>query len=119
MADRLKGIAYENKKLYGVPPSWDIIESFIKEVGISKYHFELYYGIPFNHLAKVKTGAVKLGKTYWHIFYERIKLPYGVGFKVVYEALYKIEKLPNSIPKRIPKDRSTLPSLRPERLVQL
>jgi hypothetical protein len=110
MANRLKGIAYENKKLYGEPPSWEVIEDFIKEVGVSKYHFELFYGIPFNHLAKVKTGAVKLGKSYWHIFYERIKMTFGVGFKGVYEKLYKIESITNSIPKRVPAHKTKIPT---------
>lgn len=108
---RILEIAYENQKKYGKPPTWEQIEELINEVGITKYHFEKFYGIPFNHLAKVKTGAKQLGRNYWHIFYEKIKMPFGVGFEGVYEALYKInnvtKNLPKSVPNKIPNKTSS------------
>lgn len=87
--------AKENETKYLVPPTWEYMDAFIKEIGISIYHFERYYGLAFNHLAKVRCGLKPLGKSYWHIFYERIKPNYGMGF-------YEQKNTPKKILKSIP-----------------
>lgn len=93
--------ARENERKYLTPPTWEYMDAFIKEIGISIYHFEKYYGIAFNHLAKVRCGLKPLGKSYWHIFYERIKPKYGIGF---YDEINTPKKILKSIPKRTTHD---------------
>ena len=60
----------DNQKKYSGPPTWEQIERVVKKTGMSKFHFELFYGINHNHLAQVKRGQRQLSLTYWHIFYE-------------------------------------------------
>lgn len=91
-----------NRKKYGKPPTWHEIESFLNELGINKYRFELFYGIPHKNLEKVKCGAAPLAPAYWHIFYEKIRLNYGVGFQGVYEKLYGINDVPKRVLKKVP-----------------
>jgi len=78
----------ENKTKYAKAPSWETIDSLVKEMGMSYCQFERFYGLPYNHLACVKCGQQKLASAYWHIFYERIKPTYGMGFA---EDFYKID----------------------------
>lgn len=77
---RNKELGDLNRRKYAKPPSWEQIDAFIKELGMNMYHFEKFYGIPFNNLVQVKSGKRNLGAAYWHIIYERIKPAYGVGF---------------------------------------
>lgn len=87
-------IAEDNIKKYGKPPTWEQIESLVNEVGLSFYKFELFYSLPVNHLANVKTGKRQLCKSYWHLFYERIIPKYGVSF-------IREKSIPKAISKRI------------------
>ena len=91
--------AEDNLKKYLKPPTWEQIDSLVKEVGVTIYRFESYYGLPFNHLAKVKCGLKQLGRAYWHIFYERIKPEYHLQFNK--KAIRKT--VPKMITKKIPK----------------
>lgn len=93
----------DNVKKYGKPPTWEQIQSLINESGISSiYHFEKYYGIVFNHLAKVKCGERQLSRSYWHFFYERILPERGIGFSTP-NGFTKVHK--KQIPKVIPRKR--------------
>lgn len=99
-------IIEDNVKKYGKPPTWEQVQALISESGITSiYHFERYYGIAFNHLAKVRCGAIQLGRAYWHFFYERIIPERGVGFNTP-QNLPK--KLTNSIPKVIPTQKNVI-----------
>ncbi len=80
MAQNTGTITFANKSKYGAPPTWEQIYAFIKETGMSMYHFERFYGIPYNTLTQVKSGKRNLFSAYWHIIYEKIKPAYGVGF---------------------------------------
>lgn len=73
-------IAKANIAKYGVPPEWDMIESFMKSLGMNQYRFEMFYGIPYNTLTQVKNGTKTLPCHNWHIIYERIRPKYGAGF---------------------------------------
>ena len=99
-------ISEYNKGKYEKAPTWEMIESFLKEVGINKYRFETFYGIARHHLAKVKCGAKDLAPCYWHIFYEKIRLEKGIAFEGVYEQLYMLKRgepiKKRVIPKNIP-----------------
>jgi hypothetical protein len=73
-------IALINESKYAQAPSWGQIEELINEMGMEMYHFERFYGIPFNTLTQVKAGKRNLGSCYWHYIYEKIKPAYGAGF---------------------------------------
>lgn len=79
MVDR-KTLGDINRRKYAKAPSWEQIDAFIKELGMTPNHFERFYGIPYNTLTQVKSGKKNLGSPHWHIIYERIKPAYGVGF---------------------------------------
>lgn len=69
-----------NKAKYAHAPSWEEIESLIKETGMCLAHFEKFYGMPFKTLNHVKMGDRHLASKFWHFIYERIKPTYGAGF---------------------------------------
>ena len=74
-------IGEQNKTKYAHAPSWEQIEELMAEMKIeSIYHFEKFYGIPFNVIAQIKSGKRTLPCKFWHIVYERIKPAYGAGF---------------------------------------
>lgn len=77
-------IEFINKAKYAKPPSWSQIEELINEMEMEMYHFERFYGIPFNTLTQVKSGKRTLAAPYWHFIYEKIKPAYGAGFLVDY-----------------------------------
>ena len=77
---RLKKIGEINRAKYAQPPSWEQINEFILESGMSMYHFERFYGIPFNTLTQIKSGYRKLSADFWHFIFEKIKPNYGAGF---------------------------------------
>lgn len=66
-------IAKANLNKYIYPPSWEKIDSLIKELGLSVCFFSRIYGVPFNTITQVKSGAKRLPPQYWHFFYEKIK----------------------------------------------
>lgn len=70
----------EVKTKYLKEPTWEQIESFVKEVGVSYPHFEAYYGIPFTTLKNVKAGKRSLPCKFWEIILNRIVPERGVGF---------------------------------------
>lgn len=69
-----------NQRKYGVAPSWEQVDAFVKETGMRRDHFERFYGIPYNTLIQIRTGRKKTPANIWHIFYEKIKPAYGAGF---------------------------------------
>lgn len=94
MTDLASDITKENMSKYPCQPSWDIIQSFLDEVGMGMTHCERFYGIPYNVLCQVKSGKKLLPIKYWHIFYEKIKTPYGLGFVKEYEKKQKAKLQP-------------------------
>lgn len=101
MVDR-KTLGDINRRKYAKAPSWEQIDAFIKEMGMNMYHFEKFYGIPFNQLTQVKSGAKKLGSAYWHIIYERIKPAYGVGFIEDYATNKPKKRINTFLPEVLP-----------------
>jgi hypothetical protein len=91
-----------NRRKYAKAPSWEEIHAFIKEMGMNMYHFEKFYGIPFNTMAQVKSGQKKLGSPHWHIIYERIKPAYGAGFIEDYSTNTSKNRINHSITENIP-----------------
>lgn len=81
-------IAVENLSRYGKQPTWEMVQDFVDEVGVPVTTFEHFYGLPHRCLGKMKCGD-SLSPKYWHIFYERIRMPYGCGFDEVKQWLYK------------------------------
>lgn len=77
---RYSEIAELNFKKYAQPPSWDQIETLVKEMNLSYLAFEKFYGITPRYLSQIKLGVKRLPPQHWHIIYERIKPKYGVGF---------------------------------------
>ena len=100
-----------NRRKYAKPPSWEQIDAFVQEMGMNIYHFERFYGLPFNTLAKVKGGSKNLGSPYWHIIYEKIKPAYGAGFIGDYLPNQPQNRrktfIPNTVPTREDKDAHT------------
>lgn len=79
-----KTIADINTAKYPLHPTWDEIQDFITETGMSYNRFERYYGIPFNQITQIKKGDKKLCPKYWHFIFERIKPKFGAGFTEEY-----------------------------------
>lgn len=73
-------VGVQNKSKYAQAPSWEQIEILMTEMELSLYHFEKFYGMPYNSLIQVKKGERKLAAKYWHYVYEKIKPAYGAGF---------------------------------------
>ena len=78
--NRNKALGDLNRRKYAKPPSWEQIDAFISDLGMSFNHFEKFYGIPYNTVTQIKSGQRELSSPYWHYIYERIKPAYGVGF---------------------------------------
>lgn len=89
-----------NKKKYLYPPTWERIEEFINELGISYHHFERFYGLSYHTLTQVKAGTRDLPSRYWHFIFEKIIPNYGAGF---IENNNLTKSVTNSVTKRIPK----------------
>lgn len=73
-----RALIHEIKQKYLKPPTHEQIFGFIKELGVSQTHFELYFQIPYGIIRQVKCGARPLPVTLWPIFYERIVPQYGL-----------------------------------------
>lgn len=97
-----RALGEQNKTKYAQPPSWEQIDSFIKELGMTMYHFEKFYGITYNHLTQVKSGVKRLGSAYWHIIYERIKPTYGAGFLEDYSTNEPKKRTNSVLPSKLP-----------------
>ena len=89
--NRNKALGDLNRRKYAKPPSWEQIDAFISDLGMSFNHFEKFYGIPYNTITQIKSGQRELSSPYWHYIYERIKPAYGVGF---------IEDYTTNVPKK-------------------
>lgn len=102
MSNFCSDLTIENTSKYPCAPSWEVIESFIKEMGMSMYRFERFYGISYNTLTQVKSGKNTLAAKHWHIFYEKIKTPYGAGFVKEFEKkqLEKLSPKPQKVKKK-------------------
>lgn len=79
-SNRNRALGDLNRRKYAKAPSWEQIDAFISELGMSFNHFEKFYGIPYNTITQIKSGQRELSSPYWHYIYERIKPAYGVGF---------------------------------------
>lgn len=73
-------VAMNNRAKYMKAPTWEQINHFILELGVTVAQFERFYDIPAKTLFNVKTGERALPARFWHIVYERIKPAYGAGF---------------------------------------
>lgn len=60
-------------------PSPEEILAFVKELGVSCYQFERFFGIPNGTLKHVALGTHNLPARYWHIIYEKQIPSYGAG----------------------------------------
>jgi hypothetical protein len=94
--------ALENKELYLRAPTWEEIESFVKECKVTIPQFERYFSIPPKTLYEIRYGSRNLPAAYWHVIYEK-KIPtYGTSAK---HSTRKIE----SVVKRPKKSQAGLP----------
>ncbi len=75
-------IAKINQAKYAIPPSWNLVQEWLDRFKMKQYHFERFFGVPFNTMTQVKSGARILPQYLWHIIYEKIKPRYGVGFVI-------------------------------------
>jgi len=101
-------IAEINKKKYLFPPSWEKIEEFINELGVTYHHFERFYGLSYHTLTQVKAGTRDLPSRYWHFIFEKIVPTYGAGFYENKHLTHSVtKKVTKAIPKTIPVDTET------------
>lgn len=76
-------ISTANRIKYLKPPPIELIEEFIKELGVSDRQFERFYSIPFSTVHKVRAGERDLPAAYWEIVYKKILPTYGIGFQKI------------------------------------
>lgn len=94
--------AQENRELYLRAPTWEEIDSFVGDCGVSMLQFERFFSIPKQTLYKVKEGSRELPAAFWHVIYEK-KIPvYATQTKT--QAINK-EKLT----KKVTKSKAGLP----------
>lgn len=93
-----------NKSKYAQPPSWEQIDTFLKEMNMGMYHFEKFYGIPYNTLTQIKSGAKRLPPAYWHFIYEKIKPAYGMGFVVDYSINKPKNRINSNLTNHLPQE---------------
>lgn len=74
-------LAHTNRTKYLKPPTIKQLSSFIKQLGVTDTQFERFFGIPYNMITQVRSGAKNLPAAYWHIVYEKVVPTYGDGFK--------------------------------------
>jgi hypothetical protein len=101
-------IAEVNRLNYGQPPSWEQIESLVNDMNMTYAQFERFYGIPYNQLTQIRTGAKKLPAYAWHFVYEKIKPAYGIGFVSDYNKMYIKKFKSKFLPKRLPQHEETI-----------
>ncbi len=100
---------------YALPPKWEQIESLINEFGMSYCQFERFFGLNYNLICQIKSGAKRLPPHAWHFVYEKVKPAYGVGFIEEYSPT---KQKPKPI-KRMPKSTHPIHDSTHDRLISV
>lgn len=69
----------ENERKYLKSPTFQQVDEFVKELGVTYASFERYFGIAEGTIRKMKDPR-PLPARHWHIIYEKIVPTYGIGF---------------------------------------
>lgn len=99
---REQTIADINTAKYPQPPTWLEIDAFLKEISMNMYQFERYYGLPFNQLTQIKSGAKRLAPQYWHFVFQKIKPDFGAGFLDEYTKKRQKNRIKTRLPLNLP-----------------
>lgn len=74
-------VSAANRKKYLKPPPIELIEEFVKELGVSERQFERFYNLPRSIIYRIRIGDRNLGAAHWEKIYMKQKPIYGLGYQ--------------------------------------